>query len=85
MLNPEYVDPVENDPSSLKLGFTSDGQNVVEIVIRIKDAHRFGMMLIHKYNERRKREFGKFDNTVGRMPKKEYIAMKEEELNKCKR
>jgi hypothetical protein len=55
MLNPEYVDEIENDPSSLKLGFTSDGKNVVEVVIRRNDAHRFGMMLIHKYNEGRKR------------------------------
>jgi hypothetical protein len=49
MLNPEYVDFVENDPDSLKLGFTSDGQNVIEIVIRIKDAHRLSEMLLERY------------------------------------
>jgi len=68
MLNPEYVDAVENDPESLKLGFTSDGQNTVEIVIRRKDAHRLGMMLIHKYNERRRKQRDHF----GAMPIHEY-------------
>ena len=46
MLNPEYVDPDENDNSLLKLGFSSEGQNIVEIVIRKQDAHRFGLMLM---------------------------------------
>ena len=53
MLNPEYVDDVENDPDSLNLGFTSDGQNVVEIVIRREDAHRFGTMLIQAARKKR--------------------------------
>jgi hypothetical protein len=55
MLNPEYVDYDENDPSALKLGFSSDGEDVVEIVIRKEDAHRFGMMLIQKTRRRLKR------------------------------
>ena len=46
MLNPEYVDPVENDPDAVKVGFTADGQRVLEIQLRKSDAHSLGMMLI---------------------------------------
>ena len=46
MLNPDYVDEVENDPDTIKMGFTSDGQTALEIQLKRRDAHELGMMLI---------------------------------------
>jgi len=46
MLNPEYVDADENDKNIVKIGFSSDGNNVVEISIQKEDAFRLGEMLI---------------------------------------
>jgi hypothetical protein len=54
MLNPEYVDDVENDPNSVKVGFTDDGQQALEIQLRKRDAHELGMMLIKKTHWRKK-------------------------------
>ena len=55
MLNPEYVDDVENDPDSVKVGFTDDGQQALEIQLRRSDAHDLGMMLIKKTGWKRKK------------------------------
>lgn len=46
MLNPEYVDEDEHDKGLVNIGFSSDGNNAVEISIQKKDVFRFGRMLI---------------------------------------
>ena len=53
MLNPERVDYKDG---LIEIGFSSDGKEVLEIVLKENDAFRLGKMLIEQTNLVAKRE-----------------------------